>query len=104
MQSGYHENGQGRPKQDGKTQHHPPPGSCVATNSYRQTSVETDRGGVPPYLVIETLVVNGKLLYIVEQRIQLWRGHRPKLRNSATYLLTTTTVTVRQHVVNYSLN
>ena len=50
MQSGYHENGQGRPKQDGKTQPHPPPGSCVARNSYRQTSVETDRGGVPPYL------------------------------------------------------
>ena len=98
MQSGYHDNVQGRPKQDRKSQPHPPRGSCVARNSYRQTSVETDRGGVPPYLVIETLVV----IYIVAQRIERWRGHRPKLRNWATYLLTMTTVTVRQHVVNYS--
>ena len=38
----------------------PPPGSCVAKNSQRPASVETVQGGVSPYGVKETLVVNGK--------------------------------------------
>ena len=37
----------------------PPPGSCVAKNSQRPASVETFQGGVPPYGVKETMVVNG---------------------------------------------
>ena len=37
---------------------YPPPGSCVAKNSPRLASVETVQGGVPPYGVKETLVVN----------------------------------------------
>ena len=41
-------------------QPYPPPGSCVANNSQRPASVETVQGGVPPYGVKETLVVNGK--------------------------------------------
>ena len=42
-------------------QPYPPPGSCVAKNSQRPASVETVQGGgVPPYGVKETLVVNGK--------------------------------------------
>ena len=41
-------------------QPYPPPGSCVAKNSHRPASVETVQGGVPPYGVKETLVVNGK--------------------------------------------
>ena len=40
-----------------KIQPYPPPGSCVAKNS--PASVETVQGGVPPYGVKETLVVNG---------------------------------------------
>ena len=39
---------------------YPPPGSCVFKNSQRPASVETVQGGVPPYGVKETLVVNGK--------------------------------------------
>ena len=35
-------------------------GSCVAKNSQRPASVETVQGGVPPYGVKDTLVVNGK--------------------------------------------
>ena len=41
-------------------QPYPPPGSCVAKNSQRPASVETVQGGVPPYRVKDTLVVNGK--------------------------------------------
>ena len=41
-------------------QPYPPPGSCVAKNSQRPASVETLQGGVPPYGVKDTLVVNGK--------------------------------------------
>ena len=54
-----------RDKTTGKTynkmerQPYPPPGSCVAKNSQRPASVETVQGGVPPYGVKETLVVNG---------------------------------------------
>ena len=44
-------------------QPYPPPGSCVAKNSQRPASVETVQGGVPPYGVKETLVVNGKMMY-----------------------------------------
>ena len=40
-------------------QPYPPPGSYVAKNSQRPASVETVHGGVPPYGVKETLVVNG---------------------------------------------
>ena len=40
-------------------QPYPPPGSCVAKNSQRPASVETVQGGVPPYGVKETVVVNG---------------------------------------------
>ena len=47
---------QGRPK----TRSYPPPGSWVAKNSQRPASVETVQGGIPPYGVKETLVVNGK--------------------------------------------
>ena len=36
----------------------PQPVSCVAKNSQRPASVETVQGGVPPYRVKETLVVN----------------------------------------------
>ena len=43
-----------------KRQPYPPPGSCVAKNSQRPASVDTVQGGVPPYGVKETLVVNGK--------------------------------------------
>ena len=39
---------------------YPPPGSCGANNSQRPASMETAQGGVPPYEVDETLVVNGK--------------------------------------------
>ena len=39
---------------------HIAPGSCVAKNSQRPASAETVQGGVPPYGVKETLVVNGK--------------------------------------------
>ena len=39
---------------------YPPPGSCVAKNSQRPAYVETVQGGVPPYGLKETLVVNGK--------------------------------------------
>ena len=42
-------------------QPYPPRGSCVAKNSQRPASVETVQGGVPPYGVKYTLVVNGKL-------------------------------------------
>ena len=42
-------------------QPYPPSGSCVAKNSQRPVSVETVQGGVPPYGVKETLVVNGKV-------------------------------------------
>ena len=42
-----------------KRQPYPPPGSCVAKNSQRPASVETVQGGVPPYGVKDTLVVNG---------------------------------------------
>ena len=45
-------------------QPYPPPGSCVANNSQRPASAETVQGGVPPYGVKETLVINGKLYYI----------------------------------------
>ena len=40
-------------------QPYPPPGSYVAKNSQRPASVEIVQGGVPPYGVKETLVVNG---------------------------------------------
>ena len=41
-------------------QPYPPPGSCVAKNSQRPASVKTIiiQGGVPPYGVKDTLVVN----------------------------------------------
>ena len=39
-------------------QPYPPPGSCVVKNSQRPASVETVQGGVPPYELKETLVVN----------------------------------------------
>ena len=42
-------------------QPYPPPGSCMVKNSQGPASVETVQGGVPPYGVIETLVVNGHL-------------------------------------------
>ena len=45
-------------------QPYPPPGSCVANNSQRPASVETVQGGVPPYGVKETQVVNGKLVNV----------------------------------------
>ena len=51
---------QGRPKNKMERQPYPPYGSCVAKNSQRPVSVETVQGGVPPYGVKETLVVNGK--------------------------------------------
>ena len=50
-------------------QPYPPPGSCVAKNSQRPASVETVQGGVPPYGVKETLVVNGKFNANVIQMI-----------------------------------
>ena len=40
-----------------------PPGSFVANNSQRPASVETFQGGVPPYGVKETLVVNGTKMH-----------------------------------------
>ena len=50
---------QGRPKTRWRDNLiRPPSGSCVAKNSQRPVSVETVQGGVPPYGVKETLVVN----------------------------------------------
>ncbi len=49
---------QGDLKQDGETALSAT-GSCVAKNSQRPASVETIQGGVPPYGVKDTLVVNG---------------------------------------------
>ena len=46
-----------------------PPGSTVAKNSYIPASVETVQGGVPPYGVKETPVVNGKK---IESRLPRW--------------------------------
>ena len=43
-------------------QPHPPRGTCVAKNSQRPTSVKTVQGGVPPYGLKETLVLNAKRL------------------------------------------
>ena len=41
-------------------QPHLKPGSCAAKNSKRPASVETVQGGVPPYGVKDTLVVDCK--------------------------------------------
>ena len=49
-------------KTKNKRQLHPPPRTCAAKNSQRPVSVETVLGGVSPYGVIETLLVNGKSL------------------------------------------
>ena len=48
-------------------QPYPPPGSFMAKTSQRPASVATVQGGVPPYRVKETLVVNGKLWYVFSQ-------------------------------------
>ena len=50
----------GKTKNKMEGQPYPPPGSCVAKNSHRPASVETVHGGVLPYGVKETLVVNKK--------------------------------------------
>ena len=51
-------------------QPYPPPGSCVAKNSQRLASVETVQGGVSPYGVKDTLVVNN-VVAIFFRKIQL---------------------------------
>ena len=54
-------------------QPYPPPGSCVAKNSQRPASVETVQGGVPPYRVKETLVVNGNvILFHARSQLEIW--------------------------------
>ena len=52
-------------------QPYPPPGSCVANNSQRPASVETVQGGVPPYGVKETVVVNGKYVWDIGVRFRV---------------------------------
>ena len=50
----------------------PPSGTCVAKNSQRPVSVETVQGGVPPYGVKETLVVNGKKIAVIMAGTSFW--------------------------------
>ena len=54
---------QGDLKQDGETALSATWVLAVAKNSQRPASVETVQGGVPPYGVKDTLVVNGKWWY-----------------------------------------
>ena len=60
-------------------QPYPPPGSCVAKNSQRPTSVETVQGGVPPYGVKETLVVNGGKTIMSTHEMNNYSLHRSVL-------------------------
>ena len=77
----------GKTKNKMERQPYPPPGSFMANNSQKPASVETVQGGVPPYRVKETLVVNCKISvnntfnsffhFLLRKKIFLRYGKKP---------------------------